>query len=163
MNFEFTGESRIVFGITLKRIKALVSFGMVAKGEVGGWIEKEDNLTGDAWVSGGAHVFGGAHVSGDAQVFGNAWVSGDARVFGNAWEISPLFINLTKWSLSVSSKTTITIGCNTYTVTEWEEKADNFAWQERMTVNEITEYKLAIQYAKQWMAIYLLQEKKETT
>lgn len=31
--FEFTGETKVVFGRTLNRIRALVSFGIVAKGE----------------------------------------------------------------------------------------------------------------------------------
>ena len=31
-------------GITLFRIKALISFGNVKKGELGGYVEKEDNL-----------------------------------------------------------------------------------------------------------------------
>ena len=47
----------------------------VDEGELGGFIEKEANLSGDAWVSGNARV------SGDAEVSGNAEVSGDARVF----------------------------------------------------------------------------------
>ena len=80
--FELTAEFVTnVFGKKLFRIKALVAFGTVEKGELGGFIEKEDNLSHDsnAWVSGNARV------SGDAQVFGNAWVFGDAQVFGNAW------------------------------------------------------------------------------
>ena len=63
MKYEFTGEKKVVLGITLRRIRALVSFGLVVKGKVGGWIEKEDNLS---------------QVSGDAWVYGNARVSGDA-------------------------------------------------------------------------------------
>ena len=79
--FELTAEFVTnVFGKKLFRIKALVAFGNVEKGELGGFIEKEDNLShdGDAWVSGNAQVCG------NAQVFDNAQVFGDARVFGNA-------------------------------------------------------------------------------
>ena len=92
--FELTAEFVTnVFGKKLFRIKALVAFGDVEKGELGGFIEKEDNLShsGDAWVSGNAQVYdnaqvyGDARVSGDARVYGNAQVSGDARVYGNAW------------------------------------------------------------------------------
>jgi len=61
---------------------------------------------------------------------------------------------LTRWPLTVSTKTIITIGCNSFTVPKWEEKAETIAQKEGMNVDEITEYKLAIQYAKQWMAIY---------
>ena len=91
--YEFTGETKVLLGITLKRIRALISFGCVVKGEIGGWIEGEKNLSqvsGDAWVYGDAQVYGNAWVSGDAQVsgdarvYGNAWVSGDAQVSGDA-------------------------------------------------------------------------------
>ncbi|MEG9531940.1 hypothetical protein V6W72_11455, partial [Mannheimia sp. HC-2023] len=43
-------------GRTLYRIKALISFGLVVAGELGGYIEKENNLVqaDNAWVSGNA-------------------------------------------------------------------------------------------------------------
>ena len=49
-----------IFGIKLFRIKALISFGNVEEGEIGGYVEKEDNLSssGNAWVSGNARVYG---------------------------------------------------------------------------------------------------------
>ena len=80
MKYEFTGEVKICFGRTLHQIRAKISFGNIAKGDIGGWIESEKNLSqgGDAWVSGNARV------SGDACVFGDAWVFGDACVSGNA-------------------------------------------------------------------------------
>ena len=72
-------------GKTLYRIKALIDFGVVLAGSLGGYIEKEDNLahSGNAWVFGNAEVFGNACVSDDAWVSGNARVSGDALVSGN--------------------------------------------------------------------------------
>ena len=72
--YEFTGEIKVVFGINFKQIRAIINFGCVVAGEIGGWIECEENLSqsGDAWVSG------------DARVSGNAWVSGNARVSDNA-------------------------------------------------------------------------------
>ena len=82
---EFTGETKIHLGTTLKRIRASVGFELkcgvvIGKGELGGWIEKESNLSGNAWVSGDAKVYGNAKVSGNARVSGNAWVYGDALV-----------------------------------------------------------------------------------
>ena len=51
-------------GRVLKRIRALVAIGtLVASGELGGYIETEQNL----------------------DVNGDAWVYGDARVSGDAW------------------------------------------------------------------------------
>lgn len=109
--YELTTETKVWFGRTLYRIRALVAFGDVEVGELGGWIEKEANLNqeGNAWVSddarvsdnacvsddarvsGSAEISGNAEVCGDAQVYGNAWVSdnalvcGNARVSDNAW------------------------------------------------------------------------------
>ena len=57
--YEFTGEVKVSFGITLRRIRAVTAIGFIAAGTLGGWIEREENLS---------------------QVFGNAWVSGNARV-----------------------------------------------------------------------------------
>jgi hypothetical protein len=99
--YEFTGETKVEFGVILKRIRALVSIAAigVVKGELGGWIEREENLSqvyGDAWVYDNARVYGNAQVCdnawvcgnarvyGNAQVCDNAWVCGDARVCGNA-------------------------------------------------------------------------------
>mgnify|MGYP001139253500 CR=1 FL=1 len=73
--FELTAEFVTnVFGKKLFRIKALVAFGNVEKGELGGFIEKEDNLShdGDAWV------YGNAQVSDDADY---AVVKGFGRCF----------------------------------------------------------------------------------
>ena len=110
--FELTTEFITnALGKKLFRIKALVEFGSVKAGELGGYAEKEENISqdgnawvsgdarvyGDAWVHGNAKVFGNAEVYGDtevsgdalvygnAKVFGNAEVYGDAKVFGNAW------------------------------------------------------------------------------
>ena len=54
--------------------------------ELGGWIEKESNLTqsGTCWVERDACVFGDAVVYENAYVFGNAIVCGRAKVHGNA-------------------------------------------------------------------------------
>lgn len=69
--YEFTGETTTApNGAVLQRIRAtkdLPKHG-VSVGDVGGWIESESNLSGDA------QVFGNARVFGDAQVYGNAWV-----------------------------------------------------------------------------------------
>ena len=84
--FEFTGEVKVFFGRTLHRIRAKIAFGNVEAGDIGGWIEKEENLaeSGNAWVYGDAQVYGNARVYGDALVYGNARVYGNAWVFGNA-------------------------------------------------------------------------------
>jgi len=103
--YEFTGETKRYAGATLHRIRR------ISDGLVGGWIEKEENLSheggcfvygnakvqgnaivfedakiyGDAWISGSVRVSGNAEVYEGAWVFWSAWVSGDARVHGDAW------------------------------------------------------------------------------
>ena len=43
--FELTTNTKILFGKKIFQIRALVSFGNVKAGELGGWIEKEENLS----------------------------------------------------------------------------------------------------------------------
>ena len=80
--YEFTGETEQHGSITLRRIRATIFFGVVEVGDLGGWIEKEENLSqeGDAWICGDAKVYGNAKVYGDAEVYGNAKVCGDAKI-----------------------------------------------------------------------------------
>ena len=73
--FEFTGETKTISlffrTATLHRIRAVAEFGLVKIGDLGGWIEKEENLSheGKAWVWGNAEVCGDAKVWGNAKVF----------------------------------------------------------------------------------------------
>ena len=88
--FELLPDDTIeVFGRKHFRIKAKINFGTVGTGELGGYIEKEENLSenGNAWVYDDARVYGNAEVSGDAEVTGNAWVTSqkDYIVFKNSW------------------------------------------------------------------------------
>lgn len=90
--YKLTDETINLNGATLYRIEALKDFGEIKKGDKGGFIESEDNLSheGNAWVSDDACVYGSACVYGDACVFGcacvydNALVSGNGQVYGNA-------------------------------------------------------------------------------
>ena len=90
--------------ITLYRIRALKDFdcpvkedslfnNIINKGDLGGYIEKEDNLSheGGCWVYHNARVYGNAkvlenaHVYNLANVFGNAVVKGYSRLLGSAY------------------------------------------------------------------------------
>ena len=88
--YEFTGETKTIQGtdgpVTLQRIRALDTFGDIQKGELGGWIESERNLSqeGEAFVYEQSKVYGNARVEGNAEVRGNAEISGNAEVYGNA-------------------------------------------------------------------------------
>ena len=96
--YEFTGETKKVNGVTLHRIRALKDFGEIRKGDIGGWIEAERNLSiyNTAWVFGQAQVYGNAFVAegaavddkaqirDNASIYGNACVYNEAQVYGNA-------------------------------------------------------------------------------
>ena len=85
--YKLTEESINYCNKTLYRIEALKNFGNVKKGDKGGYVEKEDNLSqeGDCWVSDNAKVFDSAVVSGNAKVYGNAKVCGNAKVYCDAY------------------------------------------------------------------------------
>lgn len=55
---------------------------IIKSGELGGWLEKEDNLsqTGNAWVAGDAIVYDNAFVHDEAEVYGKAWVGGQVQI-----------------------------------------------------------------------------------
>lgn len=85
-HYEFTGETIAVYNKILHRIRATKDLPEheVEKGELGGWIEKYENLADNAWVSENAKVFGNAIVFENARIFDNAMIFGDAIVYGNA-------------------------------------------------------------------------------
>ena len=66
--YEFTGDTMIFEGRTLKRIRFLRKVWEIEKGSIGGWIEREDNLSheGDCCVLENSKVFGHARVEGDS-------------------------------------------------------------------------------------------------
>ena len=97
--YEFTGETKVFLNKTLHRIRAIVDFGTVHAGDVGGWVEKEENLN---------------HCD-------TACVSGDACVCGGKWDKSPCFIQGTRWSINISSPNTVRCGCQKHTWQKWHD------------------------------------------
>ena len=83
--YKLTDECMQYEGHKLYRIQSLRSFSNVKEGELGGYIESEDNLSHDGmcWVYDEAKVFGNAKVCGNANVYGKAEVRGDAKVYKN--------------------------------------------------------------------------------
>lgn len=73
-------------GLTVHRIKALRDFNSVKKGDIGGYIEKEENLSqdGDCWVYDNAIVYENATVTGNAIVCDYAKVNGTSIVTEHA-------------------------------------------------------------------------------
>ena len=75
-------EMRITPTCTIKRIRAIAPIVPMAvrPGDLGGYVESYDNLTGDAWVGGNAQVWGNAQISGNAWIYGEAQISGNVKV-----------------------------------------------------------------------------------
>lgn len=113
--YRLTDETKVIENDyskkTLYRIQAIVDFGDVKAGDIGGFIEQEDNLSQDglAWVYDNAMAYSDALVTdnakvkdrakvygrslvsdnaivmGTAEVYNRAMVYGNARVGGSAW------------------------------------------------------------------------------
>lgn len=86
--YRMTDDVIVTCERVLHRIEALVDIQRfcVKAGDVGGFIEHENNLSqcGDAWVDDHAQIIGGARVCGNAYVGGDAHVYGNSLVYGNA-------------------------------------------------------------------------------
>ena len=80
--YKFTGETKSYMGITLHRIRALKDFGNVKEGDIGGWIEKEENLshTGLCWIYDEAIVREDARVTENARAYNISEISGQALI-----------------------------------------------------------------------------------
>lgn len=81
--YELTDESLLHEGRRLYRIRALCDFHTIKKGDLGGFIESEANLSHEsrAWIGGNAKVYDNAQVFGEAYVYDEAEVFGKAKVF----------------------------------------------------------------------------------
>lgn len=131
-HFELTDETIEVAGNTLHRIRCTRDCKWAKTGDLGGFIEKEDNLSGDAWVAGNAWVSGTARVSGNAWVYDNAQVSGDAQVCGDAridcikahcgFDVFGSCGRHTHAYITAENKIEITCGCFRGSIEEFEAK-----------------------------------------
>jgi len=142
----------------LWHIRALRSFGNVSKGDIGGWVESEDNLSqdGNAWVSGNARVSGnawvsgGARVSGDARVYGGAWVSGNAWVHHEKHTDDVWTLTLGKHTITVDGNH-LNIGCESHTIGQWLKNYREIGDCEGYSPEEIERYGDAITMISKWM------------
>ena len=131
-------------GKKLYRIRALVTFGSVVVGQLGGFVESEKNLDqsllGNAWVSGDAQVFDDAQVYGDASVRSYAIISDKKMIF---WASNVGSENGTLTVFNGKGGLIVTRGCFTGTVDEFLSKSAKV--HDDKTKNE---YKLLIEVAK---------------
>ena len=137
-------------GKKLYRIRALVTFGAVVAGQLGGFIESEKNLdqslSGDAWVSGDARVYGNADVYGNAEVYGNALVRSYAVISDRQMIFLASNVGSENGTLTVfngKDGLIVTRGCFVGTVDEFLAKSAEV--HDDKTKNE---YRLLIEVAK---------------
>ena len=141
--FELTSEFITnVLGTKLFRIKALIEFGDVSAGELGGYIEKEENLAqdGNAWVYGNAKVYGNANVYGNAEVCGDADYS-TVKGFGRIFRTTTFFRTKDK-AIGVNC------GCFYGTLEEFRDKVrethgDSKTAKEYLMLADLMEYKFS--------------------
>lgn len=90
--YELSDETIDIGGRILNRIKALKNFCDVKKGELGGFVESERNLSqyGSCWIYDDAKVYGqamildNAHIYNTARAYGYATIKDNAKVFNEA-------------------------------------------------------------------------------
>ena len=90
--YRLTDETIKFGGGELHRIEALRDFWRVKKGDKGGFVQSEKNLShdgdclifGDAMIYGSAKVYDNSKVLDNAKVYDNAKVFGDAMIYGSA-------------------------------------------------------------------------------
>lgn len=87
--YVLTDKIKIVDEHILHRIRALIDFSDVRVGDLGGYVESEDNLSHDdnCWVYNNACVYENARVYDNAQIHNNAKVYGNAKVYESAFII----------------------------------------------------------------------------
>lgn len=147
--YELTSESiTLPDGTRLYRIKALRDFGNVNAGDLGGFIEKENNLShsGNAWVCDDTWVGGNAEVGGNARVSGNAGIEtdNDLCLFG-------YFGSLNRTTTAFKTRDGgigIRCGCFYGTLDEFRQEVkkthgDNDYAREYLMIADLIEHKLA--------------------
>lgn len=104
--YKLTDETIKIDGHILHRIQASKDFNDVKKGDLGGFIEKEENLAhyGTCWIYDNAcvyenaiihmnaNIYADANIFGQASIWSNAKVEGNAKIYGNAYVCGNAYI-----------------------------------------------------------------------
>ena len=173
MKYKFTGETKVFRGRTLNQIVCVTAFASIAVGDIGGWVEKEENLSqqGTAWVYPDAKIMGETKIHGGefhggwfhgGEFLGGVFRGGVFRggvfhggefhggeflggVFRGGW--FALQIQGSKHFLNIPNETTIRIGCQEHTPDFWLENFASIGDEHGYSEQEIAEYKLYIELA----------------
>lgn len=133
--YEFTGETKTCGERTMHQICAIRDFSDIKAGDIGGWIEKDGNLSqdDDAWVCG------------NAQVCGDAWVYGKHHLW-----TSPRIGSrngVTTFYRGAEGKIFVVCGCFHNTIEKFEERVKITHGNNQ----HAQDYEMAIQMAKIWI------------
>ena len=84
--YKLTDETVKINGKTLHRIEALKDFNNVKRGDKGGFVESELNLSqkGNCWIYNNAYVYDDACVNDNARIANNAIINDNAHIYDNA-------------------------------------------------------------------------------
>ena len=84
--YKLTDETVKINGKTLHRIEALKDFNNIKRGDKGGFVESELNLSqkGNCWIYNNAYVYDDACVSDNARIANNAIINDNAHIYDNA-------------------------------------------------------------------------------
>ena len=101
LKYKLTDETIEFDGKTLHRIEALKDFGHIHKGDKGGFVEGEKNLSqdGDCWIYDDAKVYDMGFVLGNSKVYGDSVINKAVKIEGNS-----VIINSTiRWRTKVTN------------------------------------------------------------
>ena len=91
----------------LYRVKALKDFGYVKKGDIGGYVQNEHNLSheGYCWAYDNAKVYNEARIYGNSEISGCAVIDGNAQIHGDSevWDYAIIRDNALIYGDSVIS------------------------------------------------------------
>ena len=136
--YEITNESINFRGVKLFRIRALQDFRDVKAGDLGGYIEKEENLSqyDYCWVYGNARVYGNAEVYGNADAYKDTHVL-QIGAIGSRDDTTTFFRTKDK-------KIYVICGCFGGDIEKFEKAVE----KEHKDTKHEKAYKLAIELAK---------------
>lgn len=123
--YELTAETKSYAGRTLYRIRALRDFGNVRKGDLGGFVGSESNLSqkGTCWVYGSAKICDLAVVRDSARVYNSAVVCGEAEVTKatDVFTVAPLGSrnDTTTFYKAKDGKIFVKCGCTNTDIDTW--------------------------------------------
>jgi len=111
--YELTTNKTTLYDRTVYQIKALKDFGDVKKGDLGGYIEKEANLSqqGNCWVYDEATILRDAILLDDAVMRDYAIITDSVMLSDN---VVMMGLTLLGWDIKMSGDILITDKCNNH-------------------------------------------------